>query len=358
MTLAFYAPMKPPDHPVPSGDRSMARALIQALETAGHTVTLASKLRSRDGAGNAAQQRDFVAKAHAALPGLISRGRAEGWRAWVTYHNYYKAPDLIGASVAQALGIPYLLIEATRAAKRLTGPWAQYASAAEEACDLADVIFYLTSRDEAALRRDAPPAQHLLYLPPFLNSNTLPAETFAPDGPILSVGMMRRGDKLASYWIIAETLALLPKDTWRLEIAGDGPAEGEVRALMAPFGDNVKFLGNLSAPDLNAAYARAAMMFWPGVNEAFGLVYLEAQAAGLPIVAQNRPGVREVLSPGPYPSVEAGPAALAKELSRLLGDPEARRTKGRAAREYVAENHLLPAAVTTLRRGLVSVGVH
>ncbi|NUH64069.1 glycosyltransferase family 4 protein [Sulfitobacter sp. S0837] len=336
----------------------MARALIHALETAGHTVTLASTLRSRDGDGNAARQREVMAKAHATLPALISRGRAEGWRAWVTYHNYYKAPDLIGASVAQALGIPYLLIEATRAAKRLNGPWAQYASAAEAACDLADVIFYLTTRDEEALRKDAPPAQRLLHLSPFLNCETLPPETFAADAPILSVGMMRRGDKLSSYHIIAETLALLPQNTWQLEIAGDGPALEEIMALMAPFGDSVKFLGKLSRSDLNAAYARAALMFWPGVNEAFGFVYLEAQAAGLPVVAQNRPGVREVLSPGPYPSVEAGPAALADELSRLLGDPETRRSKGRAARAYVADNHLLPAAVATLRRGLASVGVH
>jgi len=36
MRLAFYAPLKPPDHPVPSGDRRISRLLIQALERAGH----------------------------------------------------------------------------------------------------------------------------------------------------------------------------------------------------------------------------------------------------------------------------------------------------------------------------------
>ncbi|MEX3314104.1 glycosyltransferase family 4 protein [Sulfitobacter sp. PS-8MA] len=358
MTLAFYAPMKPPDHPVPSGDRTMARALIQALETAGHTVTLASELRSRDGQGNAARQGEIMAQADAALPALIARGDAEGWRAWVTYHNYYKAPDLIGGAVVQALGIPYLLIEATRAAKRLRGPWAHYARAAEQACDQADVIFYLTTRDEVALRRDAVSTQSLLHLRPFLNATALPAATFAPDAPILSVGMMRHGDKLASFRIIADTLALLPHDRWQLEIAGDGPARDAVMALMAPFGAKVKFLGNLGASDLTAAYARAGLLFWPGVNEAFGLVYLEAQAAGLPILAQNRPAVREVLSPGSYPPVEAGAAGLAQDLAQLLGDPEARRREGQAARDYIAENHLLPAAVATLSRGLASVGVH
>jgi hypothetical protein len=42
MKVAFYATMKPPDDPVPSGDRTMARLLVKALETAGHEVELVS----------------------------------------------------------------------------------------------------------------------------------------------------------------------------------------------------------------------------------------------------------------------------------------------------------------------------
>ena len=38
MRIAFYAPMKPPNHPVPSGDRTMARLMMAALELAGHEV--------------------------------------------------------------------------------------------------------------------------------------------------------------------------------------------------------------------------------------------------------------------------------------------------------------------------------
>ena len=51
MRIAFHAPMKPPDHPVPSGDREMARA----LGLAGHEVRLASRLRafSRDPSASA-----------------------------------------------------------------------------------------------------------------------------------------------------------------------------------------------------------------------------------------------------------------------------------------------------------------
>ena len=46
MRIAFYAPLKAPTHPVPSGDRRMARLLMAALEAGGHHVTLASTLRS------------------------------------------------------------------------------------------------------------------------------------------------------------------------------------------------------------------------------------------------------------------------------------------------------------------------
>jgi hypothetical protein len=51
MRIAFYAPLKPPFHPVASGDRTMARLLIEALRRSGHEVAVAAALRSRDGTG-------------------------------------------------------------------------------------------------------------------------------------------------------------------------------------------------------------------------------------------------------------------------------------------------------------------
>ncbi len=46
MKIAFYAPLKSPDHAVPSGDRLMARQLVACLGHTGHAVTLASQLRA------------------------------------------------------------------------------------------------------------------------------------------------------------------------------------------------------------------------------------------------------------------------------------------------------------------------
>ena len=56
MRVAFYAPLKPPDFPIPSGDRTVARLLMRALGAAGHEVEIASRFRSRDGGGDPARQ--------------------------------------------------------------------------------------------------------------------------------------------------------------------------------------------------------------------------------------------------------------------------------------------------------------
>jgi len=346
MRLAFYAPLKPPTHPTPSGDRAMARALIAALEYCGAQVDLACDLRSRDGLGDPQAQAKITAQADVLIPNIIAQGRAAGWAAWVTYHTYYKAPDLIGPAVARALGIPYLLIEATRARKRLGGPWDSFARASEAACDQADVIFYLTQRDQQALAAYAPAAQQLVHLAPFLPRSNLPPATTG--GPLLAVGMMREAAKLPSYQLIAQTMALLP-DHVTLQIVGDGPARDRVLAAMEPLGARVSFLGALDAPALASAYANASALIWPGVDEAFGVTYLEAQSHGLPVIAQDRDGVRDVLFPRAYPSVASGAAGLA--ALAMTAPPTADDIRG-----FMTRNHLLPAAAQTLHQGLTLAG--
>ncbi len=356
MNLAFYAPMKRPDHPVPSGDRNIARSLLAALQHLNAHVTVASTLRSRDGIGNADTQHRIIAAAQSEVERLVPIGRSAGWQAWITYHNYYKAPDLIGPAVCRVLNIPYLQIESTRAKKRLRGPWAEFAQRAEAATDAADAIFYFTTRDAQSLHEHARPDQFLMHLKPFLVRSDVP-EPVTANGPILSVGMMRAGDKLASYQLIAETLALLKSDHWQLEIAGDGAERACVEAWMTPFADRIRFLGQLDHDALQHAFKRASIMFWPGVHEAFGLSYLEAQLAGLPVVAQDRPGMREVLAPFHYPAVQDGAAGLAEMLDHFLKHPEMRHQQGEAAREFVRKGHLMPAAAQTLKAGLAHVGI-
>lgn len=325
----------------------MARALLAVFEHIGAEVDLASTFRSRDGEGDGCVQARLMEEAHALVPQIVAQGQAANWQAWVTYHSYYKAPDLIGPAVAHGLGIPYILIEATRARKRFGGQWDAFAHASEAACDAADVVFYLTERDHEALEKYASAEQKLIHLRPFLPRMELPAKA---DGThLLAVGMMRSAAKLPSYQLIAETMALLP-DTTRLEIAGDGPARADVEAAMAPFGARVQFLDALAPDALAAAYARAGALIWPGVDEAFGMTYLEAQAHGLPVIAQDRPGVRDVLYPRRYPSVTEGAAGLATLATAPVPTPD-------AIRAHITAQHLLPTAAETLRAGLAQAGV-
>ncbi|EEE38130.1 glycosyltransferase, group 1 [Rhodobacteraceae bacterium KLH11] len=342
--VAFYAPMKSPQSPTPSGDREMARNLMTAIRAQGDTVELASELRIYDKFGDRTAQAGLHQKAQAEIRRLTTDLPADT-NLWVTYHNYYKAPDLIGPTISRVRGIPYVQLESTRATSRLTGPWADFADAAHRACDAAQVIFYHTANDLITLERERHGTQALVELPPFLPVGTLPPASSGA-GPMLTVGMMRAGDKLASYTLLADALDHLTGD-WALDIAGDGPARPEVEALMARFGNRVRFLGQLDRDRLQRAYRHASMLIWPGVNEAYGMVYLEAQASGLPVVAQDRPGVRDVLMPAGHPAAEAGPTGLAARIQALLADPGLRKAEGDRVRAYVARRHLISSATET-----------
>ena len=107
MTLALYAPFKPLDHPDPSGDRTIGRELAAALGDQGWSVVVPSRFRSRW----------FSKRPSLWLAALAERRRAleEASRArvslWLTYHTYYKSPDVIGPYVARELGIPYAVFQ-------------------------------------------------------------------------------------------------------------------------------------------------------------------------------------------------------------------------------------------------------
>ena len=61
MRIAFYAPLKSPDHPVPSGDRRVAQLFFAALRVAGHDAFLASRFRSYEGRGDLLDQARLAA---------------------------------------------------------------------------------------------------------------------------------------------------------------------------------------------------------------------------------------------------------------------------------------------------------
>jgi glycosyltransferase involved in cell wall biosynthesis len=370
MRLAFYAPLKPPDHPVPSGDRRVAQQILAALAGAGHEVEIAARLRSFDGRGDLARQTKLAGIA-AKLAGryvhrIYGLPYARRPEAWMTYHLYYKAPDWIGPRVAATLDIPYVVIEASVADKRAGGPWSLGHQATIAALTRAAAVVSLNPADEPGISAHVRSPQHLHRLKPFLDSRPYAAAArerdshriavarrygLDPSRPwLLAVAMMRPGDKLESYKVLGESLALLAAHSWSLLVVGDGPARDQVRTTLAPLGERVVFAGPLDDGDLRPAYAAADIYVWPAVNEAFGMAILEAQAAGLAVVAGDSGGVGEIVAPGRTGALvkPRDAAALAATLGPLLADPGLRSRLSQNALAKVAAEHDLSVAARAL----------
>ena len=101
---------------------------------------------------------------------------------------------------------------------------------------------------------------------------------------------------------------------------------------------DVVVLGTVSDDDLTAWYHAADAFAFPSVNEGWGLVVLEAMAAGLPVVASDIPVFREYLHHG-VDSLLVAPGdvpALAEAMVTLVGDAEARTRLARAGRRVAA----------------------
>jgi glycosyltransferase involved in cell wall biosynthesis len=362
MRIAFHAPMKPPDHPVPSGDRAMARLVIAALERAGHDVVLASRFRSWDPGHERRQARLAALGARLANRALrqIERDPRRRPSLWFTYHLYHKAPDYLGPRVATALGIPYVVAEASYAAKH--GDAGANAAVAG-ALARADAVLGLNRADRAGVLPLLAHPTRWIDLPPFIDTAPWRAARRERDSArrlfaerhnlnaeapwLIAVAMMRRGDKLRSYTTLAAGLTRHLPRAWQLLVAGAGPAQTDVHALFAPFAGRVAWLGELTPPTLAAALAASDIFVWPAVNEAYGLALLEAQATGVAAVVGAAGGIPDVIADGvtgrlvPPGNTEAFAAALAP----LLDHPALSRRWGEAAAERMARVHdLAPAA--------------
>ena len=373
MRIAFYAPLKAPTHPTASGDRRVARLLMDALRLAGHSVELVSELRSFDGAGDPARQQALRQAGHDAAQALIERWRDGGERetrpdVWFTYHLYYKAPDWLGPAVCAALGLPYVIAEASHASKRLSGPWAMGEAAVLDALQQADLLLCPTAHDVDGLRLAAPGSARIERLPPFLDpapyrraarkrglvrARLRAARALPDDQPWMVVAaMMRPGDKLASYGVLAQTLALLRDLPWQLLVAGDGTARAQVEALLTDAAPGrVHFLGACDARGMAAAYAAADLCIWPAVNEAYGMAMLEAQAAGTAVVSCATRGVPDVVLHGVTGLLAESTAAppLALCARKLLTDAALCAAMARAAARFVDEQRSLAQAAARLR---------
>ncbi len=351
--IAFYAPLKSAEHAVPSGDRLMARSLIRCMQEYGYVVETASQLRARiRDPHDQPTNTQLLADAAQEVERLTQLWNEQGAPVcWFCYHPYYKSPDLIGPPLCKAFGIPYVTAEASYSQRRTEGFWGEAQNKVLEAVNDAAVNVYFTERDKLGLREGSPTA-NLVRLKPFITPVVdAPLQTISDKLNLVAVAMMRPGDKFDSYVALAEALALIEHIPWVLNVVGDGPMKAQIHALFEKLPpEKIIWHGALSPMHVASVYAAGAVYVWPGCGEAYGLAYLEAQSAGLPVVAFNTAGVPEVVKHERTGILveDDNVSALANSIARLLTNTDERHRMARNALRHVHDDHTSKQASVTL----------
>ncbi|MCU1328447.1 MAG: glycosyl transferase, group 1 [Bryobacterales bacterium] len=130
-----------------------------------------------------------------------------------------------------------------------------------------------------------------------------------------------------------------------VRIVGGGPEGDRLRRLWRELRleENVRWLGDLEAAELASEYNRADVFCLPSVQEGFGIVFLEAMAAGKPIVAARAAAVPEVVRHGLLVEPESVDA-LADAIHKLYGDSLLRTSLAEQGRRDVEHFEMRPVA--------------
>jgi len=174
-------------------------------------------------------------------------------------------------------------------------------------------------------------------------------ELLGPDGRILVLTVARLYPRKRVEDLLEAAVLLKERiGDVQIRIIGEGPEGPRLHALhqRLALGDTVVFLGHVTRDTLALEYSRAHCFCLPTVQEGFGLVFAEAMAAGLPVVACRAAAVPEIVRDGETGLLVAPrtPAALAAALERMLTDDGLRKEMGMAGRTQVETLDLVPVA--------------
>lgn len=366
MKIAYYMPFKPLGHPNPSGDLVFGTELHKHLNDAGNSCDLVSRLRCRwiylhpvKLVKLLGERRRVIQKLRNTRPDI-----------WLSYHCYYKAPDLLGPYCAKQLGIPYVIFQGIYSTKRrrtLKTMPGFYLN--RRVLTSAKLVITNKRRDELNLLRLLP-REKVCYIAPGIHTKSFQFNAHARDTyrkkwkitdqtVIMAAAMFRPGVKTEGLKIVISSCAELVKQgkNIRLVIAGDGTCREELHQLgNERLGENIIFAGKIPRDQLHELYSGADIFAFPGIDESFGMVYTEAQSCGLPVVAYSDWGGSEaavdtktgLLSPA------ASPEVFTKNIKTLIDDIPLRKQLGLQAAKHVRDNHELDSTYafldTILRR--------
>jgi D-inositol-3-phosphate glycosyltransferase len=201
------------------------------------------------------------------------------------------------------------------------------ASTTDEADDL--VRLYKANPEHIHV---VPPGIDLATFQPLDRAEARRKIGYGPGRLLLFVGRLER---LKGVDVAIKALALLrdrDHDDLRLIVLGEDVRDGDesekerLKAVATSLGvrDRVDFLGSVAHHELPYFYAAADAVVMPSYSESFGLVALEAQACGRPVVASGVSGLRSVVRDEVSGYLIDGhdPALYAERIGRLLADPE------------------------------------
>lgn len=214
-----------------------------------------------------------------------------------------------------------------------------------------DHFIATTTDQQSYLIRHGIPPSRIVVIPNF--SSMLPADCVRdriPSEPVfVTLGRMvtKKGFELL---LDAFARYLASGDRSRLLIGGQGPNHPALieHTRRLGIGDQVEFSGWVD--DVGAFLARGDVFILPSLDEPFGIVVLEAMAAGLPIIATRTQGPREILDDSTAYFVPIGDSeALKNALHEAVSNPEATLAKASAAlqrfRSHYAKNAVIPRIV-------------
>ncbi len=369
--VAFYAPLKPPGHANPSGDRRIAKLFMYALSSAGYEVQLASGFRSLDMEGDKKRQLRLQRIGERIAGRLVKKYKALPCPLrpciWFTYHLYHKAPDFLGPVVSEALQIPYVVAEASYAPKQYKGPWHHGLISNRKSLKKANLVFSINPRDMPCIMElipDTPVKPLKMFLEPeafptLMTSKKSLAHRYSIDPEpcwLICVAMMRPGDKCRSYKILAASLQRLTHYNWRLLIVGDGAARAQVYSFFSGL-SGIHYLGKRGPAQIRQLLSASDLLVWPAVNEALGMAILEAQACGTAVLAGREGGIPGIVLEN-HSAILVEPRnteSFTRALSKLMSDPSKLKAMGRSARSYARNHHSLSIAAATIRDELEKI---
>jgi glycosyltransferase involved in cell wall biosynthesis len=287
---------------------------------------------------------------------------AREWRTDLIFAHHSCVNGWVAARIAAALGIPFICQDHALWEISACAGHPRRGRMLNRIATNAAMMLAVSRRMAADLRRVAPAAR-IAVLHNGANLPSQPASA-APAGirppVVFSAGTLipyKGFDILLQAW--AAVHRRFPDA--RLRIAGDGPERDRLLALGASLelGESVTFLGPIPQAKVLAEMAAARTFILASWHETFGVVFLEAAAAGTPVIWASNAGAGEFLEDGVHGAamVPHSPDSAANAVIRLLEDPEGASRMGAAASQFVRE-HMTWDSVARQALDLFARAVH